>query len=399
MSSRALPWRDASPGDFVTDSRSPPSFSADLVRLKWLSVVLMTACHLLLTGQHPYNSIGIFVGATVFPIFAGMIVIHLAAEPERRCRRYLVSLAVAAVLAEVPYLLLNRAALDWPRQVPLNALATFFCGTALCALEYRRRYLVLALSSAAVIGLGIVGLDGWFTAPLAMLIGFVGLRRKLWPAPVAFAVVAAALAINDLIDIASFDAKCHLVGLALLPLVYGLGKLRIDLPAGPRLFFYAYYPGHLLLVWLLLGAYPVGATAQDPVVAADQPARNAAVQFLAFRLINVTSRPAYCRQRGTDISLWTQAFVRVNAQNYAKSRQILSRGSFDPDQVEADLDRQLSPGFEKGIADAMAATAAQLHVPEDQICAVFARNDPSIAGSLRLEVSNPALSQALSQSP
>jgi len=401
----------------VTDPRSPLSFRSDLARLKWLAVLLMTACHLLLTRDHPYNGIGLLVGAPVFPIFAGMIVIHLAADPERRCRRYLVSLAPAAVLAEIPYLLLNRGGVDWPRQVPLNALATFFCGVVLCTLAYRRRYLMLAGSLVPLVGLGLIGLDGWFTAPLAMLVAFVGLRRKLWTAPVVFAIVAIGLAINDLFEIPSFDVECHLAGLVLLPLIYFLGRVPCDLPPGPRLFFYAYYPGHLLIIWLLLGSYPPSAQADDPnrplasighdeaikqatdqleALSGDEKARDVAVQFLAFYLINVKSRPAYCQKRGTDISAWTDAFVQANQTNYQKSRDILARSSFAPDQIEADLYRQWSSGFEKGIADAMATTATQLNLPEDQVCTVFARNDPAIGASMQLQLSNPVLSKALS---
>ena len=419
----------------MTDHRHALSLDADLIRLKWIAVVLMTSCHLMLTRPYPENGIGLFLGATVFPSFAAMIVIHLATDPDRRARRYLISLAVAGALAECPYLLLNGWTLAWPPELPLNALVTFFCAVALCRLYDRRRYVILGASLIPLIALGRLGLDGSMTAPLAMLVGFAGLRAKLWHAPMVFAIITLALAINDLVDLSSFYAKCHLAGLALMPAIYFLGKVPLGLPSGPRLFFYAYYPGHLLAVWLLMGAYPWNAGVADDRwlnalyrdaapsrpgqsreqvihdaalrrgaeqldgLTGTQRSRMAAEQFLGFYLINVRTRPAYCRQHGSDIAPWTGAFVRLHAEQYRRAREILSRDPAGADAIEATLYRQLADGFETAIADAMASMARQLRISETAVCQAFARNGPKVAESMRLEIANPALNRALSDSP
>lgn len=209
--------------------------------LRWLAVLTMVADHVgfrLLPGMPLLRG----VGRLSFPVFAFLLAEGLAHT--RDVKKYALRLGVAAVVSEVPYqlftygrlavlpwhnvmfeLLLMLAAAWLVKQGPLGLLGA--AGIAACAQAGGFMY-------------GVYG--------VALAVCFTLARKKRWVQAACLTVctVAYCLSHGSLFQIWAVFAA--------VPLLFYNGQKG---KAGPRYFFYVFYPAHLLalyVIWLVLAA-------------------------------------------------------------------------------------------------------------------------------------------------
>lgn len=218
--------------------------------LKLLAVVTMLIDHLagFLWFDHPEFQIRLFtlrghtitllvlmrmVGRLAFPLFAFLLVEGF--QHTRNRIRYGFNLLAFALLSEIPWNLMHTGTWLYARQ---NVMFTLLLGyLGLCVLEcFREKKLWMTL--------GILGL--FVLSYFARIdYGFVGfsfilLLYALRELPVVRAVVGCAALPSHLIG-----------GMAFVPIALYNGKRGfIKGPVGKYLF-YAFYPLHMLVIWLL----------------------------------------------------------------------------------------------------------------------------------------------------
>jgi hypothetical protein len=201
---------------------------ASTVALKLLALAAMVADHLdwlVLDGALGFHDTW---GRAVFPIFAALLALNLSRMDPRRIPRVLVPrLLLFGVLAAIPYTLLQGAVL------PLNIMFTLAAGATLCWLCHRHAYLPAALLFSFC---GLFVDYGWFGL-LAILVPWA-LNRVGFNAGL---LIAAALVVP--VNGSAWSFAACLAGLA-----------TGFLPGyAPRLkwLFYAAYPLHLVVLWIL----------------------------------------------------------------------------------------------------------------------------------------------------
>jgi hypothetical protein len=210
-----------------------------LEALKWLGLVLMTLDHVNKYLLHAAVLVLFDAGRTVMPIFAIVLAYNLA-RPGTLERgvypRVMTRLALVGAVAALPFVALGGLGWDW---WPLDVMATLLVAAGVM-------YLIERGSAARVVGavaLFVIGgalVEFWWPA-LAIAVGaWSYFRRPNWPALVfALCGLAALYVINK-----------NLWAFAVLPLI--LVAARTDPPV-PRLrwAFYAFYPLHLVVIWLV----------------------------------------------------------------------------------------------------------------------------------------------------
>ena len=218
--------------------------------LKLLAVVSMLVDHLALfiwvknpdflqtlftVGSHaitPYALCRMF-GRLAFPIFAFLIVEGFLHTRSRK--RYGINLLLFALISEIPWNLVHTGTLLCPRQNVMFTLLLGFLG--LCALDRFR-------DKAGYLWGSLIGL---------FLVSFV-LRADY--GYVGYAFILMLYALRNLPPVQALVGCCMLpmrwvAGLAFIPINLYNGKRGfIQGPVGKYLF-YAFYPVHLLLIWLI----------------------------------------------------------------------------------------------------------------------------------------------------
>jgi hypothetical protein len=218
---------------------------------KLAAIVLMTANHVLLAWPDPLPQIGYLIGRPCVPVFAFIMLARLAEGSPERAERMLARLCGWALIAQVPYSLLTSA---WGFRA--NILVTLAIGAALIVLWQRRAttpwVLVPIVAIALVLPFADRWLDGGALIPVAQLVGFMVHRRN---ADVALAIVTVVAALHNLVSTPSIPLVA-LTTLIAAPLIWVSPRLAGITPRMPSWLFYAFYPAHLLAIWLLFGHYP-----------------------------------------------------------------------------------------------------------------------------------------------
>ena len=249
MSGEQITSPPDAPADFPPSRLIQPNDGLDAAKIA--AIILMTINHVLLAWPMPWSVIGYLIGRPCVSIFAFIMLARLAAGPPERAPRMLARLCAWALIAQVPYYLLTSG---WPLRA--NILVTLAIGVALIVLWLLRSKtpLVLVPIVAIVIGLPFADrwLDGGAFIPAAQLLGFMVYRRS---PDAALAIVIVVAAITNLVSTPWLPAVALTTLLAGL-IVWVSPRLVAITPRVPSLVFYAFYPAHLLVIWLLFGRYP-----------------------------------------------------------------------------------------------------------------------------------------------
>jgi hypothetical protein len=244
----------ASPPGHHVSPRTPAIFphqNDGLDAAKIAAIVLMVANHAMLAWPMPVSVYGYLIGRPCVPIFAFIMLARLAEGAPERAERMLLRLCVWALIAQVPYYLLTSG---WPMRA--NILVTLSIGVALIWLWQRRADAPWLLAPISIVALALPFADRWLDGgaliPVAQLVGYMVYRRS---ADLALAIVIVVAAAHNLIS-TPWMPLVALTTLAAAPLIWLSPRLAGITPRVPAWLFYAFYPAHLLAIWLLFGRYP-----------------------------------------------------------------------------------------------------------------------------------------------
>lgn len=218
-----------------------------LEALKWLALLAMTVDHVNTYLLAPREPALYAVGRLAFPLFAFVLGANLArpgALARGVHRRLLWRLAVFAVLATVPFTLLWQQRWGW---WPLNILFTLWVATAVIALIERGgswRWCAAALLFA----LGGAVVDYLWLGVALVIAAWALVRRPSGWRMLAFSACVASLSVLAwLLHATPFMHSGWAI--VALPLIALATRVELRLPH-LRWVFYAYYPAHLMAIWL-----------------------------------------------------------------------------------------------------------------------------------------------------
>ena len=213
--------------------------SGTLEALKWLGLALMTADHVnkyLLNAAVP----SLFAaGRLALPIFAFVLAYNLAqanALARGAYKRVALRLAAVGVASSAPFIALGGLGWGW---WPINVMGTLLVAT-LCAwlLDLGGRWRVALAITVFVVGGSSV--EFWWPGVAVCLCAWSYCRRPSW--------WMLALWVGSVIALHAVNRNFW--ALAALPLIFAAGHVDVTVPRA-RYLFYAYYPSHLAIVWLL----------------------------------------------------------------------------------------------------------------------------------------------------
>ena len=231
----------------ITPSRSAAGSGLPMLRLdtgtvealKWLGLVLMTIDHVNKYLLHDAVPPLFYVGRLALPLFSFVLAYNFARPTSlgngaygRVARR----LALAGVLASVPFIGLGGLAWEW---WPLNILFMLLVSVGVMALLERGG----APRIAAAVALFVLGgalVEFWWPAIVMTLAAWRYTRRPSWVSLVVWIAATASL----------YVINGNMWALAALPLIFLAPQLSIVMPR-VGFVFYVFYPLHLLLLWMI----------------------------------------------------------------------------------------------------------------------------------------------------
>lgn len=193
--------------------------------LKLVGIVSMTIDHV---GKFFFPQYLIFriLGRIAFPLFAFQLSIGYQNTSNKK--RYLLRLLIFALISQPILFLLTR-------EITLNILFSFALGIlTLSCLEKRKYYFILLILPFSLFcEYGPYG--------ILMIVGFF-VFKKFWQQLPFFALNNLIYCLFGRVPFFQFYSLFSLL------FIYKLNFFRVKLP---KYFFYFYYPGHLLLIYLL----------------------------------------------------------------------------------------------------------------------------------------------------
>jgi hypothetical protein len=222
-----------------------------LEALKWLGLASMTVDHVNKYLLHDSVSAFFAMGRLALPIFAFVLSYKLArpstlANARAVFPRVLKRLVAGALLASPPFMALGGLAGGW---WPLNILAAFAVAVAAMYAVHCGGAWGRAMATGLVtIGGGLV--EYWWPGIAMCLAAWYYCRRPSQPALALW--VLAILALN--LDGWAFGAlpplNASMWAMTAFPLMFGAARVNIRM-LRLKWVFYAYYPMHLAILWLL----------------------------------------------------------------------------------------------------------------------------------------------------
>jgi len=211
-----------------------------LEALKWLALTLMTLDHVNKYLLHEAVPALFAAGRLAMPLF-GFVLAYNLARPETLAAgvysRVLQRLAIYGAIATVPCIALGGIAWGW---WPLNIMAMLFVAVGVMYLVEKGGKANFALAVMLfVLGGGIV--EFWWPGVALCLAAWRYCKRPSWSALIVWICALASL----------FIINSNMWALALLPLVFvAAPRINLNMPRLSRVF-YAYYPAHLIVLWIL----------------------------------------------------------------------------------------------------------------------------------------------------
>ncbi len=213
---------------------------------KYAAIALMVANHLMLALGEPWRTVGHLLGRPCVTLFVFILASRMAAGGPDRARRAFIWLAIWAVVTEPVYYALTGMLV-----IRADVLFTLALGAGAVWLIEKRWWIPLA---AVVLGAGLADrwLDGGALAVAAMAAAFALLRKGHMT--LAIWTVAGLMAVQNLW--AAPQTPWAAVAVFAAPLILMLSPwVSGAWPRLPRWAFYAFYPAHLLLIFLIFGPY------------------------------------------------------------------------------------------------------------------------------------------------
>ena len=211
--------------------------------LKWLALLLMTLDHVNKYFLHEGVPALFNLGRLAMPLFVFVLAYNLARPSclergaySRACRR----LAIGGVVASVPFIGLGGLVWEW---WPLNIMFMLLVSTGVMYLVERGGTLRLVLAGLLfLVGGGFV--EFWWPAIVIALAAWRYVKRPSWSALIVWTAATALL----------YVVNRNMWALASLPLIFLAPQIDMRMPR-LRHVFYAYYPLHLLVIWLIQRLY------------------------------------------------------------------------------------------------------------------------------------------------
>lgn len=208
-----------------------------LEALKWLAIALMTLDHVNKYIFHEASTIAFDFGRVAMPLFAFIMAYNFSrpgalerGSYQRSIRRLAIFGAVAVPVCMALGGLLYGF---WP----LNILFMLLTAASVMLLLERGNKSMAAL----VFITGGFMVEFWWPAVGFTLACWYYCKRPSWLSLGLAVFCCAALA----------PINSNFWALAALPIIFASAKLDITLPRSNWLFFYAYYPAHLSMIWLV----------------------------------------------------------------------------------------------------------------------------------------------------
>ena len=213
---------------------------------KWVAIVLMACSHFGMTIGPEWLWPAFWIGRVCAPIFCFIIVARLFEKPLERSGRYLIRLGAWGVVSQLPY-----SAWTWDFGFHLNVMFTLGLGVAVIW-AWARNFKPLAICLAGVtLYLGVI-YDLGLIDPSFMFAGYLLYKRSPGAAihcvSVLFAATYFYVRPHDWIA----PAICMLVPSTL----YISSTFSSRLTRLPGWGFYAFYPVHIGLIYVIMGPLP-----------------------------------------------------------------------------------------------------------------------------------------------
>lgn len=223
-------------------SRIDETLMRGLEASKWLAMILMVLSHLGSAFNGEIHWIAFWIGRVCAPIFAFLIIARLSEKPIERGKRYLIRLLAWGIPAQVPFYL-------WTQTFGfhLNELVVWAFGVATIILWENNLRLVAILVSGAILVAAMYLLE-LSTIPVMLIAYLIYRRSPLW-ALIALSAGCAAVPLYMRPHELVAPAICMATPLA----VVLCGLLPVRPPRLPGWFFYALYPVHIAMIFLVFG--------------------------------------------------------------------------------------------------------------------------------------------------
>lgn len=226
----------------TVDRKGPELGQEGLKCIACLSMLLDHIGAVFVPGYYTYYILRI-LGRIAFPIYCFLLAegVHFTRNP----RKYALRLALGAAASEIPFDLAFYGGLTWAHQsVMLTLLLGFF------ALEIWKRWPVWSrVPMAAALALTAEWINTDYGAWGVVLILVFGVLRERPRWQLALALTAVLLAMGSIGVPFLWGLPIEMFALlALVPIFLYSGKKR-GCGKGAQLFFYSFYPVHLVLLW------------------------------------------------------------------------------------------------------------------------------------------------------